>query len=208
MQLVAESTSLIIRGNWNPAILQPAWIARHALEKDADRVPVSMEFSAVAGVPPRFLLEELKFAPSFDTLSIAPSRTDEQSLNRLEEVAQNVLQYLPHTPISAFGQNFEFIEETPGDAVLTLFEIGDRLAERMTSDVDIVKTDISSSLQLENRVLNLKRTLDRDGSFHLAMNFHYVTESASKAVELLENSAVQNYQIAQEIADIYSNLGR
>ena len=203
-----KSPSIVIVGSWNPAILQPEWLAHEIFSyPDQERVPVQMELSPRPGLPPRFTIENLTFVPDYERLTITPVtgegiEIDDTTLNLMEEKALLVLDQLPHTPISAFGQNFEFTEEHPGDALLSVFELNDDFANHAQFTYTSASITVSTALQLDNRVLNFTRIF-KDGRVTVKFNFHYKAATTREARDRLSNSIIDNYRIVTQLLESF-----
>ena len=205
MQLLDSETSLVILGNWNPAILQPNWIVRHGFGTE-EELTVLLEFSPIAGMPPRFTIEGLRILATNDHVLVNPEQTTADSLELAENVVGSMLDRLSHTPIRAFGQNFEFSEDDVSPRMSQLFNIYDRLAEQIDFPIDVRDTTLRSSYGIGETTLNFTRKLLADGTARLIFNFHYEVTSAANACELLQGSFVQNFERTNQIVDIYSTL--
>ena len=205
MQLIDTETSLVILGNWNPAILQPDWLVRHGFDTEAE-LAVQLEFSPIAGIPPRFTIEGLRILATNDHVLLNPEQTTVHFLELTENVGRSMLHRLSHTPIRAFGQNFQFSEENVSQDFARLFDISDNLAEQLNFPIDVRDTTLISSYGIGETTLNFTRKLLADGTARLNFNFHYDVTSASNARELLEGSFVQNFEKTNQIVDIYSAL--
>ena len=207
MKLLDSESTLVILGNWNPAILQPDWILRHGFQTDTeDERTVLAEFSSIVGMPPRFTIEGLRITANNERVLISPENTTEDSLELAETVARSMLEKLSHTPILAFGQNFEFSDGETSSSLSRLFNISDRLAEQLDFPIDVRETTLVSSYEIGESMLNFKRKLLVDGTIRLSFNFHYEVTSAENARELLKGSFFQNLKNANQIVDIYKTL--
>src|SRR6266404_9040232 len=100
MQLVPAETSLVVAGAWNPAILTPAWVLHHGLNR-----PVGQAESVQVFVPagsgmffefPRYALPEFTYVVRPDTLIITPTDQTSNNLPALENAAAAMLGYLSH----------------------------------------------------------------------------------------------------------------
>lgn len=99
MSLKLDRCDVFIRGNFNPHILSPEWLANQGIW-----VPDSVRFGM--GV----LREGIQFrSPSvewlIDTEGLVVSSLEENC----GELAAKVMESLPHTPITAVGNNFNYV---------------------------------------------------------------------------------------------------
>jgi hypothetical protein len=203
MQIVRNATNLNMVGAWNPAILQPSWLARHVFRRpEGEQVPVTMAFATIPGAPPKWTIEGITFVPSLDNLLIEPASLEEAALSSAEDKAVTILEMLPHTPIAAFGENFQFMDNQPTPDLLRVFELNDDAGERIEAENELSSTSITTSLQLSDCLLNLSRQFS-DGRLTLKFNFHYETTTAADAAQKLRGSFSRNYGLVTRFLDSY-----
>jgi hypothetical protein len=142
----------------------------------------------------------IRYTPGRNRLEIRPIATTEENITLAQRVAVRLLNLLPHTPIVAFGQNFEFIEEHPTPEQLKIFEAGNDLAERCDFEFETVGTQLVSSIRFENRTLNLHRS-NEGGQLKLRFNFHYDAGSAQIAVGQMADETLfwKNLKLGMQI---------
>ncbi len=141
--------------------LTPPWLATNIFQRPAGaEIPVQIEVRPAGGVPPRFTMEGVTITPTRDHLILSPAEFSPASLDLLDTTATRILDALPHTPIRAFGQNLEFLEDAPSEEALQLFtarnDLDDRLSFRFetrsrstSSAISFVKTKIRSNGQCQ-----------------------------------------------------------
>jgi hypothetical protein len=115
MKLDLRMPTVVLAGAWNPAIFQPGWIARHVFG-----VPAGAEIKVTAvqmliGQQQKLVtyIRDVGFAVSSNRLEIFAVEGSESAFKAAEETTARIVELLPHTPISAYGINFHFIEEHP-----------------------------------------------------------------------------------------------
>jgi hypothetical protein len=171
MKLDLRRPTLVLAGAWNPAIFGPAWIARHVFG-----MPGGVEFtvSAVQMVADgesrlAFYINDVGFSVSPNRLEMFAVGVGGAAFDAVESATAKVIELLPHTPISAYGINFRFIEELPSSDLLEKIRVHDELERRF----DVATETIASVINLEPKVqLNLQR--QRDGaSLIFNFNFHH-----------------------------------
>jgi hypothetical protein len=112
VRLVPEATTIVVVGAWNPAILTPEWLLRRAFGAEgAGDEEVGIEWSPSSGIPATYLIRGVYFHALSRRLTVRPATVTEDSLNLAGRCVRNVLEALPHTPVSAFGHNFSFVED-------------------------------------------------------------------------------------------------
>lgn len=195
MKLVKGSTTLVVVGSWNTAILQPDWLAINALQVQTGApIPMTMEFGPGIGFLPRLSIDGVVIAPGPDRLQLSLENVTVESLDRLEQAAHRTLTALPHTPISAFGENFDFVEEDPSSEEMSLFNQPVDLPDRLGEKFEPIASSLKQTVQLEGRLLNVTRELN-SGSFFLRFNFHYTAANAAEAADRLSGQFRRNWQV-------------
>ncbi|MBT9597050.1 MAG: hypothetical protein IV094_13795 [Vitreoscilla sp.] len=190
MKLFPAETSLVVAGAWNPAILTPAWVARHGLGADPETVKVQAFLPAVSGFQvgaPKFGLTEFSYTVAGGSLLLLPAAIDEASLDLLERVLRGVLDQLRHTPLGGLGHNFEFRDEAPEPATVEAFTLARRdLVNHMPAGWAPASTDIAATFANEagTVLINVQRHFDASGST-IRFNFHHPASTVEEALNLL-----------------------
>lgn len=214
MHIKKGETSLVIVGAWNPSILRPDWLAREVFRfPEGSQAPVTMEFAMVPGAPPKFTLGDISFVPMKQRLILYPKETTPTALADVEAKALAILTLLPHTPVVAIGENFEFFDDSPTRDQMRVFEVEDLLVQRCGLPFERTTTSITSSLKLENGTLNLTQSLS--GSvLSVKFNFNYENSGAnggklgiaSEAIPKLRDTFVSNLAIVKQFLGSYDGI--
>jgi hypothetical protein len=123
----------------------------------------------------------------------------DEVLLQAETVALRIVDSLPHTPISAFGVNFTFIEDEPPSEAIAIF----KLPDAPIIQYEIMQTEITRKLRLESSVLNLKHAFDQK-TLRLDFNFHHDTPTgADQVVKQLPGSVIASKAIAHNVLKAY-----
>ena len=208
MRLVPQETTLVVAGAWNPAILTPEWLLKHALQKDLDgsnkiqaAMPVGLLFEF-----PRFELDDLFFIARTDALILFPKPIAEDRFSVIESVAQLTLDQLSHTPITGVGHNFEFRDVSPNPDMLNAFSAAQQDVVDIAPDGFTVSSSaISTSLKCDQVIINIQRYFD-GGRLGVKFNFHYSVSSAIEASKVLKGDDgyghfYKNYQTAVKLVE-------
>lgn len=119
----------------------------------------------------------------------------------METVARTVLNLLPHTPLSATGINFQFIEEHPPEALLGLFRYADdaRLADM---GLRATKRSTLRSLEHDGSLLNFTMAHDQTGAM-FDFNFHHDVAEPNAARDYLLGRVVACRGISERVLTAY-----
>jgi hypothetical protein len=199
MVIQHPATVLVIAGAWNSAILNPTWLLREAFgAPDGAEEPVLMEFAVGASIVPKFTLRGIPFTATPERLIIGAGATDAASLSRCEELASSILGKLPHTPVTAFGENFRFVENAPAPARLGAFAQGTEFADALDFEYRLTSQSLVSTLVTGGAELHLTRSI-LEGAISFDFNFNYPVRNATEARERMNGTFTRNLDLAKRI---------
>jgi hypothetical protein len=112
----------------------------------------------------------------------------------MELVARNALQLLSHTPVSALGINFGFIENDPSTDLLRTFDLSDS-GSLGDAGYEVQKTSITRQITKEGTAFVSKVTYE-NGKVRFHFNFNHPIASAEEGVRFLQGRVLQCRNIA------------
>jgi hypothetical protein len=200
MQPRTEGWSIVVVGHWNSAIFSPGWIAGRLTSSKE----VGIEFAVDEPIqPPRFTFDGISLRLAERRLVLAPSTPDDIVLQQMEDVACKVLGELPHTPISAIGINFQFLEPEPVGTIAELFDLKDG-GPLSDSGFLLKSTDIKRTVERDDQLLNLTLSFRENSTILIDFNFHREVKGAPAAREALAAGVVKLKALAFGVlSDIY-----
>ncbi len=153
-----QEASIVLRGNFNPAIFQPAWFAKQHLLRDqeAESAKVEVITSQLAVLA---FAEWLRIQVTDDRFVAAT--TLESEYEPFRDLVLGTFQILCHTPVNKLGINrgFHFRMETAE----LWHKVGDRLTPK-----DVWK-DLLGSPGLNRLVIQGKRPDGRNGAINVTV---------------------------------------
>ncbi|MCC6242131.1 MAG: hypothetical protein IT353_04790 [Gemmatimonadaceae bacterium] len=174
---VSQGHSIAMVGAWNPRIFGVPWVAANLANSPNIEIAVVPSDPAI---PMRLRFDGVYLHAGFDRVLLTPVQLNDPSLQRMQEVAQKVLELLPHTPITGIGINVQYVEATPRSVLLAAFAHGDNDALG-DAGARIVSTTIRRSLVHNDRNFNLILDQKPNGSVTLELNFHRDVSSPAVA---------------------------
>jgi len=194
MKIKEESWNIVIAGKWNRYILTPEWVGKNIFAQP----DLQVEFSLNLSLPPRFASNEIRFYPSNEAVIFAPIVLEDAILSKTELMAAKLIQELKHTPISAFGMNFGFIDTEANPALCSIFDTNDK--EQLSGiGCEIKNSIINRKIIFEDKLINLSITNDEESNISFDFNFHYELNGAPGAESLTGNEFVENRNRAYKI---------
>lgn len=187
MKFSKEFSTLVIVGQWNNAIFSPEWVSKFLLPdtKLNIEIPINVNGSL------RFSTEELRFFILEGKLNLAIIKQDDSTYTKISDLAYSLVNYLPHTPVSAFGINFQFISNEV-DKIDPLFSFSDEtiISE---SGFNNINSQIRRSLKKGNYILNLAIT-KQENNYTFDLNFHFDIKTLAEFKDKFELEDLIKYK--------------
>jgi hypothetical protein len=131
-------------------------------------------------------------------------KDDDNILEEIEELSLKIADYLPHTPVVAFGINFLFKCDSNFEKLQDLFSLSD--SEKLIEAGCIIDSDqIKHSFIQDNRNINLTLIKQSD-AIKFDFNFHFDVSNLVEFKEKINNNKLLHMkQIAISIlSDVYA----
>jgi hypothetical protein len=199
MKAIRDAWNVVLAGNWNLAIFSPNWLSKNLFGSES----ITIEFPLVPGLPPRFTVEGIVILSSTDRVMLAPKMLTDEAIKRTEDMACKLLNLLPHTPISALGVNFGFLEKEPSDELLQHFVDRD---EALLADAgfEILIRTFSRKLVYQGQHINLS-TIVEPKEVKFDLNFHTDVQNAEQAQKSLTGKVLKHRATALQLLEqVYS----
>jgi hypothetical protein len=183
-----NSWSIVVVGYWNRMIFTPKWVGKEIFKAPSVERLVSM----APVTPVIYRNDDITIAIGEEKLDVMLRKLNITCMKDAEQKVKDILTSLPHTPISAIGVNFGFIEENREASLLKLFNYQDDPDIAASDNYEILRRQLTRQLSREGKILNL--TLSFDGSrVEFDANFNHPVDSAQKAREVIDNQTENMY---------------
>lgn len=203
MRLDYSGSTFVIVGNWNPHILNEAWIRKNLLDSPLE--PVNMAFKGggdIAGSG----FHVSNIAAMFRNVALAVS-SDRLELNLIhsndfgdiEDCVQRLCHCQPNTLVSAYGVNLTYIRDGISKELINSFT-ADPLSEmsftqnhRYAIHLDGITTNIAIEL---NKIENKSA---------IAFNFHFKIDDLSELIPRIDEFPIVtlNEKAVQWVSEQY-----
>ena len=147
-----KSASIVCIGNWNTKIFTPQWVLSK-LYSIPEGETMNMNINK-DNLNLSFIWKDFSFFPTEKSVEIKMSNVDQSVLNQAEILFAKLIDYLPHTPIEAFGYNIridfnkeEFLATRLKD--FTNINIIDKYNTTSISVQSLEKQDYSKTILIE-----------------------------------------------------------
>jgi hypothetical protein len=190
---IFDNWTVVIAGQWNPAMINAEWIGRTLLQRPPGTTNIRMEIildQLNGNIQRRFFTSDLVIKPDLANLTFGVKRNEDQNLNLVSQVASRVLTELNYTPITGIGINFGFKEDNPPAALASIFDIEDR-TQIADLGMQVRATDLRRAFDIgNNNSLNLTQEF-QNGSVSFQFNFHHNINTIQAATALLNAGIVR-----------------
>lgn len=188
--------SIVVAGAWNTRIFTPQWIGNGRLTQMRELdLAIPMDDPSA----PRIVgFDNIQLEVQFARIVVKPTRTDNPTLLKLQSTVATILTELKHTPVSAVGINFAFLDEDPSAQLTRLFDLQDngRLAE---SGWVIQNSNIKRELHRDNSILNFVATLAQNGNVRFDLNYHSNVSNNTEALAAVNRDIVALKSQSEEL---------
>ncbi len=208
MKLDHSASALVIVGGWNSRIFTPLWIKKYLFPGEHEDftvempTPFSLDFNTQF-ISPRISSKEVRILLQENRLSFSPVENKNEHYDQIQELALQIADYLPHTPVTAYGVNFLFTEDPISEEVVNRIRPRD-LEEFAQLNDSLTGEQYARRLRLNGRILNFTIKLDGDkASFDF--NFHFkIGDLIAFKAKIAEISILELKQEAiQFMSEIY-----
>lgn len=180
LQLDLRRPLIIITGIFNPAIFNPSWVARHLFDIPAGETVNVAVADGIGASGLIAFLNAVGISVNQSRMELFAQAATEEGLEAVEKIALKILQVLPHSPYGALGVNSGYVDDDPGENVISLFSTREKLEEAFSVD----ERTQSVKLTEENGHRNIERSLS-ETRFSIAFNRHYDDINPGNAEGLL-----------------------
>ena len=207
MKLDKPSNTLVIVGGWNRHIFTQDWIKRYLFPGEQDKFTIDMMVAQgfnTQFVSPRILSKEVEILFQENRLNFNPVENKNENFDRIQKLALKLADYLPHTPVTAYGVNFLFTENQVSGDLINLIRPRD-LEKIEKFGGSLTSEQYTHHLMLNGRDLNVT-TRREGGKVTFDLNFHFnISDLVEFKAGISETSILELKQEAiQFITHVYS----
>jgi hypothetical protein len=215
-QIHSQTTNIVVRGNFNPAIFQPIWFAQQQLlkPKEAEAAEIKIIHPEVAA----FQVEWLQMRITRDRFQAATNQ--EPYREPLRDLVVGTFSLLSHTPFTALGVNHDYRFTLESEDAW--HALGHRLAPKKDWE-DVLELPGMVNLTMQGKrpdelngyiQVTVSSLLNPKHGVHVNINDHYaLTESSTDGsscdalIDILSNRWSKTVQRGKRIAEHIVNAG-
>lgn len=209
MKLDSSFSGLVIVGGWNGHIFNPNWIKRYLFPAEDEQLTIDIHAQFPQGFDPQFVSprissKEVTILLQGNKLNFTPVKNKDENFDRIQDLALQLADYLPHTPVSGYGVNFLFVEDYVSEDLVNLIRPKD-LEEIEQFGASLTSEEYTRCLELNERTLNFTVGLENEKAT-FKFNFHSkINDLVAFKAGISKTSILELKQAAtQFIAGIYN----
>lgn len=209
MKLDHSSSALVIVGGWNSHIFNPNWIKRYLFPAEDEKLTIDIQAQFLQGfnpqfVSPRISSKDVRILLQGNKLNFIPVKDKDKNLNLIQDLALQLADYLPHTPVSGYGVNFSFTEDYVSEDLINLIRPKD-LEEIEQFGASLTGEEYTRRLVLNEHPLNFTIGLEGEKAT-FKFNFHFkISNLAAFKGKIAETSILELKQEAVKfLAEVYN----
>ncbi|MHB1185081.1 MAG: hypothetical protein ACYC4A_10335 [Desulfobulbia bacterium] len=185
MKAMTDGFGIITVGSWNPRIFTPDWLKKHVCDNQESELRYAIPLNAV-DAPPRIEFEGVYLFPSSSKLEVKPSNPSIELISKCAKVSSSIISKLNHTPLTAIGINFAFMQEVDTQSIMSQFNFAD-IAKIDASELLLSNTVINRGFdRKDGRRFNLSVSFENDVII-FSINYHSDVDSCENAIKMLSD---------------------
>ncbi len=207
MKFDHSSSALVIVGGWNSCIFTPSWIKKYLFPGEHEDFTIempalsSLDFNTQF-ISPRISSKEVRILLQENRLSFSPVENKNEHFDQIQELATQLTDYLPHTPVTAYGVNFLLTEDPISEELVNRIRPRD-LEEFEKLNGSLTGEQYTRRLSLNGRTLNFTIKLDGErAAFDFNFHFKIADLVAFKAII----SEISILELKQEAVQFMSEI--
>ena len=187
MNLAKEFETLVVVGLWNKNIFNPEWVGKYLFPGKE----IAVEYPLNISGSHRFTADGIRLFVIGNRLNFAAITEGPDSLKKIQAIAQKIADFLPHTPVTAYGVNSVF--ETPADSKFdSLFE--NKIKTIISPETtEPIKSTVKNTFK--KGAGNLSVTIRSEGDkLKIDFNLHTEIKDLTKLKEALDEGPITEFQ--------------
>lgn len=169
MNIVDNSLTIVLLGDWNKLYVQPEWVAKNIFCKSEMEIGVEaqgIDFNV------SYKCENIIINPSQERVVITAANIEKETVEFLANCATNYVNKAISPYLSAYGLNIDFLETE------------DMILSDLFDSISDTQALIKLKYQIENS--QFTRTVQKDGK---VINIQYTKEQAQSKIHFNEHHA-------------------
>lgn len=195
MKPVLENWTVVVVGKWNVGIFNPQWLIKNIFENDK----LGFDFPLEPTLPLRITGDKVLLIPSEQRIILAPTILEDSVLQRVEDLTVQLLDKLPHTPVTKAGINFGYKVDPVPEKLSSQFKNphADALADK---ELKTLSKSFIWNCDYKGQNINIYFDLKENVLF-IKFNYHSAVESAEKAKNVIQGKIFQYREKTEEILE-------
>jgi len=197
MKYKEEAFTAVIVGSWNHSIFSKEWVSKYLLDGENVDVNISTQNDGktqtiIIGESIISSTQDLSIQSKENKFRVTAKKFDDIILQKVDDIIIKLTEYLPHTPVKAFGFNIGF-STIANDKLLKWFACPDDNKYFETNGFSLIKEKI---LRLfKHREYEFNVGIEKiDDKCDIGLNFHFEIDSLVSLKTLLNEKHFKDFK--------------
>jgi hypothetical protein len=198
VRFVDSDNTVVILGSWNVSIFTPDWVKKYIFNDNIVKAEILLDniFSI------HLTADDFQIFVSPNRLAITNKIKEDVTFEQIQEIVIKLSEYLPHTPVSAFGINFKVqVDEKTKILEKANLPFFKELEKKGTVDYEIKYT--------VNRGKSGQMTLsvsEKESICEFDVNFHFNIKKLADLKQTLSNDSESILDYKTKTQSVISSL--
>ena len=161
-----EYNNIVIAGLWNKYVFTAEWDKKFLFQGDE----VEVEFPLDPNSSERVSSKELRINIEGQRLCIVCRKQEDPIFLSAKEIAIKIADYVPHTPVSAFGINFKLAQSLTVELIKKLTMPDNDNIKSIYGTIS--NTQVSRQMNLDGAILTVRQDITSE-NVEFNFNFHF-----------------------------------
>jgi hypothetical protein len=190
-----EPINIVIVGAWNYAIFNPQWVSKYLFDGNE----INAEVAVNTGYSYKISYKDIIFFVIENKLIITAKKPNDEVLTEMETLAYKIADFLPHTPVQAFGFNLKIKSEEVPDFKNWFSNLNDEPFKKRDYNIQAEEKKILFRKNDYDLTFGLTKRID---GYFFDINYNFLINTLSDLKEKLIPNSLKDFR--QEIEDIIS----
>jgi hypothetical protein len=187
MEFVKELNPIIISGLWNNAIFNQEWVGKYLLPGE----DLQIEYPLHGNGSVRSSTDTLRVCAIDNKLFFTILDYQDSTLQKIEQLAVKISDYLPHTPVTDMGFNFDF-RTSLNEKLLQCINLSD--IESFSEDgLTLTRKILMRSFKKDNYVLTVNIEYFDDECI-VRLNYNFSISALTEIKSILSEGVLLNFK--------------
>jgi len=185
MNIINDTISVVINGDWNRYFLSPDWLAKNIFDKQ--QIEAEMAFNGI-GTILRFNCDDVSVTPSMSQMTFICRKNSDEAIKKLEHRVSNFMKNAPSPLITTYGYNISFEERDSSNINATFDKIPDSI-NLIKHGAIIQSCTLHRTIELNEKTLEYVLYSNKSDT-NFSFNWNIIFNKSNDQFEVIQDKIV------------------